>query len=110
MRGGVQMSVQEYINANAGCFAAALKKWIAIPSISSDPVRAGDVARSARWPAQHTGRAKRVARLLQAGEEEINGPPANLDALLGGMKRSGHGRGPGPDGIEEFLAPKAIHS
>jgi acetylornithine deacetylase/succinyl-diaminopimelate desuccinylase-like protein len=47
------MSVQEYISANAGGFFAALKEWIAIPSISSDPERAEDVARSARWLAQH---------------------------------------------------------
>jgi hypothetical protein len=54
--------------------------------------------------------AKRAARLLLAGEEEINGRPVDLRALFGGVKRSGPGRGSGLDGIGEFLAPKAIHS
>jgi len=54
--------------------------------------------------------AKRFARLLLAGEEEINGRPVNLRALFGGVKRSGHGLGPGLAGIEEFLTLKAIHS
>jgi acetylornithine deacetylase/succinyl-diaminopimelate desuccinylase-like protein len=47
------MSVQEYISANAGGFFAALKEWIAIPSVSGDPALAGEVARSARWLARH---------------------------------------------------------
>lgn len=54
--------------------------------------------------------AKLFARLLQAGEEEINRPPVNVRPLFGGVKRSGHGREFGLDGIEEFLAPKAIRS
>jgi hypothetical protein len=47
------MRVQEYISANAGGFFAALKEWIAIPSISGDPALAGQVAQSARWLARH---------------------------------------------------------
>ncbi len=47
------MTVREYVGANAGGFFAALKQWLAIPSVSSDPERAGDVARSARWLARH---------------------------------------------------------
>jgi betaine-aldehyde dehydrogenase len=55
-------------------------------------------------------RAEQIARLLRAGEVEINGPPFNLRAPFGGMKQSGHGRELGPYGIEEFLVLKAIHS
>jgi acetylornithine deacetylase/succinyl-diaminopimelate desuccinylase-like protein len=47
------MNVQEYISTNAREFVAALKKWLAIPSVSADPERAGDVMRSAEWLARH---------------------------------------------------------
>jgi acetylornithine deacetylase/succinyl-diaminopimelate desuccinylase-like protein len=45
--------VREYIDAHAGDFFAALKEWLAIPSISADPARSGDVRRSAQWLAEH---------------------------------------------------------
>jgi acetylornithine deacetylase/succinyl-diaminopimelate desuccinylase-like protein len=47
------VNVRDYLDANAGGFLAALKQWLAIPSISSDPARVGDVERSARWLARH---------------------------------------------------------
>jgi acyl-CoA reductase-like NAD-dependent aldehyde dehydrogenase len=53
-------------------------------------------------------RAERVARLLRAGQIDINGGPFNLLAPFGGYKQSGHGRELGRYGLEEFLAIKAI--
>src|SRR3954447_21013451 len=48
-RGSSSMDVRDYIEANASGFFAALKDWLAIPSISGDPERRGDVRRSAEW-------------------------------------------------------------
>jgi acyl-CoA reductase-like NAD-dependent aldehyde dehydrogenase len=53
-------------------------------------------------------RAKRVARLIRAGQVEINGGRFNPMAPFGGFKQSGHGREYGPFGIEEFLEVKAL--
>jgi acetylornithine deacetylase/succinyl-diaminopimelate desuccinylase-like protein len=47
------MDVREYIDANASGFFAALKEWLAIPSISGDPERRDDVRRSAVWLEAH---------------------------------------------------------
>jgi acetylornithine deacetylase/succinyl-diaminopimelate desuccinylase-like protein len=47
------MDVREYIETNAGDFLAALKQWLAIPSISGDPEHHDDVRRSAEWLARH---------------------------------------------------------
>ncbi|TDD89359.1 dipeptidase [Actinomadura rubrisoli] len=43
------MDVATYIQAGRDRFIADLKEWLAIPSISGDPARAGDVRRSADW-------------------------------------------------------------
>jgi acetylornithine deacetylase/succinyl-diaminopimelate desuccinylase-like protein len=43
------MDVRDFITANAEGFAADLLEWLAIPSVSADPARHGDVRRSARW-------------------------------------------------------------
>ena len=50
-----------------------------------------------------------VARLLRAGEVQLNGAPFNIRSPFGGFGLSGYGRELGRYGIEEFLAPKAIH-
>jgi acetylornithine deacetylase/succinyl-diaminopimelate desuccinylase-like protein len=47
------MDVREYIETNQGEFFAALKQWLAIPSISADPERRSDVYASADWLADH---------------------------------------------------------
>ncbi|HEY1625422.1 MAG TPA: dipeptidase [Streptosporangiaceae bacterium] len=47
------MDVRDYVESNASGFIAALKQWLAIPSISADPARHPDVERSARWLAAH---------------------------------------------------------
>jgi acetylornithine deacetylase/succinyl-diaminopimelate desuccinylase-like protein len=43
------MDVRGYIEANSREFFDALKQWLAIPSISADPGRHGEVRRSAEW-------------------------------------------------------------
>jgi acetylornithine deacetylase/succinyl-diaminopimelate desuccinylase-like protein len=43
------MDVREYVAANAAGFSHALREWLAIPSVSADPARHGDVRRSAQW-------------------------------------------------------------
>ncbi len=47
------MDVPGYIGENAPGFFAALKQWLAIPSISADPAHHGDVLRSAQWLADY---------------------------------------------------------
>ena len=53
-------------------------------------------------------RAVRVARLLRAGQVQVNGGAFNPAAPFGGYKQSGLGREAGSAGIEEFLETKAI--
>jgi acetylornithine deacetylase/succinyl-diaminopimelate desuccinylase-like protein len=47
------MDARSYVEANARGFFDALKDWLAIPSISADPARRGDVRASAEWLAAH---------------------------------------------------------
>jgi acetylornithine deacetylase/succinyl-diaminopimelate desuccinylase-like protein len=47
------MDVRGYIESNVREFIDDLKQWLAIPSISADPVRHADVRRSAEWLAGH---------------------------------------------------------
>jgi acetylornithine deacetylase/succinyl-diaminopimelate desuccinylase-like protein len=43
------MDVRDYIAAGAADFSRALREWLAIPSVSADPARHGDVRASAEW-------------------------------------------------------------
>jgi acetylornithine deacetylase/succinyl-diaminopimelate desuccinylase-like protein len=43
------MDVREFVEASAPDFAASLREWLRIPSVSADPARHGDVRRSAEW-------------------------------------------------------------
>jgi acetylornithine deacetylase/succinyl-diaminopimelate desuccinylase-like protein len=47
------MDVRGYVESNAREFIDDLKRWLAIPSISADPERHGDVRHSADWLAGH---------------------------------------------------------
>src|SRR6516165_2117897 len=47
------MDVRGYVESNAREFIDDLKQWLAIPSISADPDRHGDVRRSAEWLSGH---------------------------------------------------------
>ncbi|MFD9795231.1 aldehyde dehydrogenase family protein [Streptomyces sp. NPDC059070] len=62
---------------------------------------------AAVWSADRD-RALAVARLLRAGQVEVNGAPLNPAAPFGGYKQSGNGREHGVFGLEEFLETKSI--
>lgn len=47
------MDARTYIEEHRDEFVAALKEWLAIPSVSADPERHEDVRRSAQWLARH---------------------------------------------------------
>jgi len=47
------MDVREFVAGHAEEFSAALREWLAIPSVSADPARHGDVRRSAEWLADY---------------------------------------------------------
>ncbi|MUL39859.1 dipeptidase [Streptomonospora sp. PA3] len=47
------MDVRGYVERHRGEFVAALKEWVAIPSVSADPGHHGDVRRSAEWLRDH---------------------------------------------------------
>ena len=47
------MDVREFVAASAAGFSQALREWLAIPSVSADPARHGDVRRSAEWLADY---------------------------------------------------------
>jgi aldehyde dehydrogenase (NAD+) len=53
-------------------------------------------------------RARKVARLLQAGSVHLNYPPADFAAPFGGYKRSGNGREWGEFGLREYLEVKSM--
>jgi len=70
-------AVRAYIGAHAGDFFAALKDWLAIPSVSADPARAGDVRRSAEWLAGYLRRGGfPVVEVWEAGTADEPGLPA----------------------------------
>jgi len=71
------MDVRQYIQDHAAEFAGVLSQWLAIPSISADPARHGDVGRSAEWLKDHlTGTGFPVAEVLGTGSAESPGLPA----------------------------------
>ncbi len=69
--------VRAYIDDHAPEFFAALKEWLAIPSISADPARGNDVRRSAQWLADHLRQTGFVtAEVWETGRPEEPGLPA----------------------------------
>ncbi|MGH3199322.1 MAG: dipeptidase [Streptosporangiaceae bacterium] len=68
------MDVRGYVESNAREFIDDLKQWLAIPSISADPDRHGDVRRSADWLAAHLRAAG--FELAEVWETSPEGLPA----------------------------------
>jgi acetylornithine deacetylase/succinyl-diaminopimelate desuccinylase-like protein len=71
------MDVRDYIDSNAREFFDQLKSWLAIPSISADPDRHGDVRASAQWLAGHlTGIGFPTVEVWDTGPAGSPGQPA----------------------------------
>ncbi|HXW47576.1 MAG TPA: M20/M25/M40 family metallo-hydrolase [Streptosporangiaceae bacterium] len=71
------MDARQYIDEHAAEFFASLGEWLSIPSISADPARHADVARSAEWLKTYlleTGFP--VAEVWPTGEPGSPGLPA----------------------------------
>ena len=47
------MEARAYVQSHAREFIDDLKQWLAIPSISADPIYRQDVRRSAEWLTAH---------------------------------------------------------
>jgi acetylornithine deacetylase/succinyl-diaminopimelate desuccinylase-like protein len=71
------MDVREYIDQHAAGFFESLSQWLMIPSISADPDRSADVARSAQWLKDYLlGTGFPVAEVWPTGEPGSEGLPA----------------------------------
>ncbi len=71
------MEAREYIDQNAPGFFTAVAEWLAIPSISADPDRGGDVRRSAEFLAgQLRAAGFPVAEVWETGTDADRGLPA----------------------------------
>jgi acetylornithine deacetylase/succinyl-diaminopimelate desuccinylase-like protein len=74
---GSIMEAREFIDQNAPGFLTALAEWLAIPSISGDPDRAGAVRQSAEWLAgQLRATGFPVAEVWETGSGGAHGMPA----------------------------------
>jgi acetylornithine deacetylase/succinyl-diaminopimelate desuccinylase-like protein len=74
---GSDPAVRDYVETYAGEFFVALKQWLAIPSISADPARAGDVRLSAEWLAEYlAGTGFPVTEVWDTGTVDVPGLPA----------------------------------
>lgn len=99
-------AASEYIRANSGRFLEELKDFLRIPSISTDPERAGDVARAAQWVAD---------KLRAAGLENIEIIPTSRHPLVYAdwlhapgkptVLCYGHYDVQPPDPLEEWVSP-----
>ncbi len=71
------MDVRDYIDEHAAEFFESLSQWLTIPSISADPARHDDVARSALWLKDHLiGTGFPVAEVWPTGRPGSAGLPA----------------------------------
>ncbi len=102
----MSQAASEYIRANSGRFLEELKDFLRIPSISTDPERAGDVMRAAQWVAD---------KLRAAGLENIEIIPTSRHPLVYAdwlhapgkptVLCYGHYDVQPPDPLEEWISP-----
>ncbi|MEJ5370348.1 MAG: peptidase M20, partial [Bryobacteraceae bacterium] len=69
----MSQAANDYIRSNSERFLEELKDFLRIPSISTDPERAGDVARAAQWVAD---------KLRAAGLENVEIIPTSRHPLV----------------------------
>jgi len=99
-------AASEYIRANSGRFLEELKDFLRIPSISTDPERAGDVQRAAQWVAD---------KLRAVGLENVQIIPTSRHPLVYAdwlhapgkptVLCYGHYDVQPPDPLEEWVSP-----
>jgi len=71
------MDVRHYIEEHADEFFGSLTQWLAIPSISADPNRRDDIARSAAWLQAHLqGMGFPIVEVWPTGAADSPGLPA----------------------------------
>jgi acetylornithine deacetylase/succinyl-diaminopimelate desuccinylase-like protein len=71
------MDVRDYIENNTRDFFEELKEWLAIPSVSADPVHHDDVRASAEWLAGHLrGTGFPLVQIWETGSPGEPGQPA----------------------------------
>lgn len=102
----MSQAASDYIRANSGRFLEELKEFLRIPSISTDPERAGDVARAAQWVAD---------TLRAAGLENVEIIPTSRHPLVYAdwlhapgkptVLCYGHYDVQPPDPLEEWVSP-----
>jgi len=69
------MDPRTYVEENASAFFEDLKEWLAIPSISADPDRRGDVRKSAEWlAARLAATGFPVTEIWETGSPESDDP------------------------------------
>jgi acetylornithine deacetylase/succinyl-diaminopimelate desuccinylase-like protein len=102
----MSQAANDYIRSNSERFLEELKDFLRIPSISTDPERAGDVARAAQWVAD---------KLRAAGLENIEIIPTSRHPLVYAdwlhapgkptVLCYGHYDVQPPDPLEEWVSP-----
>jgi acetylornithine deacetylase/succinyl-diaminopimelate desuccinylase-like protein len=71
------IDIRQYIEEHAAEFFGSLSQWLAIPSISADPSRRDDVARSAAWLQTYLqGTGFPIVEVWPTGEADSPGRPA----------------------------------
>jgi acetylornithine deacetylase/succinyl-diaminopimelate desuccinylase-like protein len=106
------VEIRRFIENGRAEFVAALREWLAIPSISADPARHGDVARSAGWLAGHLrDRGFPVVEVWETGTPEDPGRPAVFahwpatDPAAPAVLVYGHHDVQPPEPLEEWTSP-----
>lgn len=102
----MSQAANDYIRSNSERFLEELKDFLRIPSISTDPERAGDVARAAQWVAD---------KLRAAGLENVEIIPTSRHPLVYAdwlhapgkptVLCYGHYDVQPPDPLEEWVSP-----
>ena len=99
--------IDAFVQAEADALVRELSEWCAIPSISSDPERAGDVRRSAEHPgrADGGGRARHRVLAAEGGQPAVYGEWLGAGAEAPTVTVYGHHDVQPADPLEEWTTP-----